>query len=581
MSLLERITEAFEAVGADIRKLVTAAQPYSSRAAFMRATIADDVTQVSWRGDDERVFYVVRLTNGPIQQDNGQRWAPTGFPTPEHFGAVGDYYNDSQASADDTAALQALFDWMGSHHCHAVAAKIMGRYRTTSTLVYNGRGKKLEFAVSSQLQSETVSVYQMGVICCDFTTGPGIWAYGNQVSLSGHTVIASATRRAAPASANGAGTPNCGVLIEPPDVEDGEILGVDLYEGACIGHPSGGHLLEGGVTGATLTNCYEAGIPHGPGKSITSGQLSGRTHVGRPGIITIIAGKSFDTGGHGLAIGHPAAASMTPYRVYVVNHEAYRCAKDPAARYAATCDYIVANGSEIHSCAHAGTGDGNVAQHGGLTIGGNGIRHVSGRFISCVGSYVELVQHPGLLADLIELWGSVAVSPNASPPPVFATFAPGVSNVKITPASHDCPAPITDIVVSTTNKSITLVDAKTNKTVRHNTDIEHRGVKVKDKADNVQLYISGGTVEVEGSGVYRLRTEGFAPTDVLENITGGTSGDIILLKLGNSQQTVLLVENTGNLRHDGSANHDLDTATSYAIYIKDDVNWRLVKTAAS
>lgn len=568
------------ALSAALRSSIAAAtQPFASREAWRAATLASDVQIASWRGAEEQVFYVVRMANGPIQQANGDRWAPTGFPTPEHFGAVGDYFDDSRASTDDTAALQALFDWMGSHLCHAPAAMLAGRYRTTSTLVYNGRGKKLEFATSSQMKSRNVSVHQIGLICCDFTAGPGIWVYGDQPSTGGYTITASATRRAAPASANGAGTLNCGVLIEPPDVEDAEVQGVDLREGACVGHPGGGLVIEGAVVGITIVNCYEVDIPHGHGKSFTSGQLSGRTHIGRPGIITIIGGKCFDTGGHGLAIGHPQSGSWAPYRVDASNHEAYRGGLDENARYTAHGDYVVAEGAELHCCGHTGSDAANNPNIGALAIGGAGILHRSGRFIDCVGHYVSVVQTPGIATQGLEIVGS-AGSTDGGNPPVFAMLAPGVTNVRIAPAKHDCTSPITDIAVNATNEAISLTDAAANKTVIHNTSIEHRGVAVKNQADNKHLHIVNDAITVDGPGVYRLRTEGLAATDVLATINGGAVGDTVLFMLGNSAQTVLIVENTGNIRHEGSTSHNLDTATSWARYQKIGANWLLIGSGA-
>jgi hypothetical protein len=77
-----------------------ASQPYASRTAFIAATVPDDADRIAFFVSGN-TYAVVRDLAGPIVQANGQRWAPDGDVTPQHFGAVGD------GVTDDTAAVIA------------------------------------------------------------------------------------------------------------------------------------------------------------------------------------------------------------------------------------------------------------------------------------------------------------------------------------------------------------------------------------------------------------------------------------------------------------------------------------------
>ena len=62
---------------------------------------------------------------------------------------------------------------------------------------------------------------------------------------------------------------------------------------------------------------------------------------------------------------------------------------------------------------------------------------------------------------------------------------------------------------------------------------------------------------------HTVDTEADASSDNLDTINGGSEGDILILRANNSARTVVLMDNTGNLRLAGdfSLTHNLDTIT--------------------
>jgi hypothetical protein len=102
-----------------------ASQPYTTRAAFISATVPPDTVSTGFIVNGA-TYAVVRDLAGPIVQANGQRWAPDGDVTPQHFGAVGD------GVANDTAAIQAFFLHVSANGLVGVVNP--GTYRLTSLI---------------------------------------------------------------------------------------------------------------------------------------------------------------------------------------------------------------------------------------------------------------------------------------------------------------------------------------------------------------------------------------------------------------------------------------------------------------
>ena len=81
-----------------------------------------------------------------------------------------------------------------------------------------------------------------------------------------------------------------------------------------------------------------------------------------------------------------------------------------------------------------------------------------------------------------------------------------------------------------------------------------------------------GAITISKS-IHYVDTEGAAATDDLDNIYGGTDGDIIFLRALTDTRTVVLKHNTGNLRLNGSVDFSLDDARDYVILYYDENIW--------
>lgn len=66
-----------------------------------------------------------------------------------------------------------------------------------------------------------------------------------------------------------------------------------------------------------------------------------------------------------------------------------------------------------------------------------------------------------------------------------------------------------------------------------------------------ELTISSGAITVGTNGFYTVDTEGDASSDDLDTISGGETGEIILLGAENAGRTVVVKHNTGNIHLSG------------------------------
>ena len=81
--------------------------------------------------------------------------------------------------------------------------------------------------------------------------------------------------------------------------------------------------------------------------------------------------------------------------------------------------------------------------------------------------------------------------------------------------------------------------------------------------------IDSGTITLTGYDqirLVRIETEGAAATDNLDKIDGGVAGDIIICRAYDTTHTVVLTDNTENLRLAGDCTLDASTDTITLIY---------------
>ena len=81
--------------------------------------------------------------------------------------------------------------------------------------------------------------------------------------------------------------------------------------------------------------------------------------------------------------------------------------------------------------------------------------------------------------------------------------------------------------------------------------------------------LSGAITAVETNNI--INTEGLVSTDDLDNINGGTDGDIVFLRAANGANTVVVKDGTGNLRLDGD--FPLDSTDDFIKLYFNGTNW--------
>ena len=120
-----------------------ALRPYPSRAAFKAASIPIDIQSVAFMHDGLRLDFVRGAAPGAVASFDGQVWVPNGLATASHFGAIGDGGNrTSPTGTDNTAEIQAAFDWLGAGYRRWLTFMGDGRvYRVSGKSTFNAGGK--------------------------------------------------------------------------------------------------------------------------------------------------------------------------------------------------------------------------------------------------------------------------------------------------------------------------------------------------------------------------------------------------------------------------------------------------------
>jgi hypothetical protein len=88
----------------------------------------------------------------------------------------------------------------------------------------------------------------------------------------------------------------------------------------------------------------------------------------------------------------------------------------------------------------------------------------------------------------------------------------------------------------------------------------------------VELTISSGAVEATKS-FHKIDTEADASTDNLDNITGGSDGDILVLTSVSGTRDIVLRHSNGNLRLTDATNFTLGTSADTIMLVFNGTNW--------
>lgn len=85
------------------------------------------------------------------------------------------------------------------------------------------------------------------------------------------------------------------------------------------------------------------------------------------------------------------------------------------------------------------------------------------------------------------------------------------------------------------------------------------------------LVINNDTISINRS-YHIIDTQAAAPTDDLVTINGGTSGDLLILRIANNARTVTIL-NTGNIRTANGSPITLSSVDAVALFVNNGTNW--------
>jgi len=226
------------------------------------------------------------------------------------YGAVGD------GVADDTAAIQAALDFVGTQFpAGGMVYMPKGLYLTSATINMNyanvqlfGQGTGVNHnaggipnqdgstqIIGSHVNGAVIRVWQKGCILRNF-------------------VVSSTTTRRAATS----GTNVYGIWCEAVDTFNNNFFETPFRTTIEFVHvtkqPSHGILLIA-ACGQSAVNYCDIDNCDGHGLVIDAGQITGRVFPGRPGQINLLSIRSSRTGGCGIKIGDIANGVNRPYRI--------------------------------------------------------------------------------------------------------------------------------------------------------------------------------------------------------------------------------------------------------------------------
>ena len=96
-----------------------------------------------------------------------------------------------------------------------------------------------------------------------------------------------------------------------------------------------------------------------------------------------------------------------------------------------------------------------------------------------------------------------------------------------------------------------------------------------------ELTISSGAITVSYESFYDVDTAGDASTDDLDTISGGSEGDIIILRAENAARTVIVKHNTGNIHLKGEKDCPLVDQTQLLMLRYDGSDWVEISAGAN
>jgi hypothetical protein len=312
-------------------------------------------------------------TGGTAPRDLADRFGA--ILQPEDFGAVGD------GTTDDTEAFQALIDYLDAQSTQGGVIQLSRKkYLLNDQLLITTDGITIRGQGNADIWFPSGWGGAPSELCFDHTDGPGIRiSKGNSITLE-HLRISSGTTR----SANTTVTGNHGIWVE--SIEDTGATAerqnyIRLIDIHVMDQPGHGIVFAGDNIGVYVETWSTVGNG-GHGFVYDNGNSTGRTNTARPGICTLVNGRSHDNVGHGLCVGHPDSGFEVPYRVMVFNLDSFRNANTAGVRHNNHNWYFAAENS-VAMCN--GTGGANQTDPnitGGVFLAGTHVSLIHHRFIN-------------------------------------------------------------------------------------------------------------------------------------------------------------------------------------------------------
>ena len=134
--------------------------------------------------------------------------------------------------------------------------------------------------------------------------------------------------------------------------------------------------------------------------------------------------------------------------------------------------------------------------------------------------------------------------------------------------------PIAQIAV---DAAVVQIDAGDITDARTYTGINRTQLNMGANTQNIATGAITVTLDAgSGEGAYALDTEGAAATDNLDNISGASAGDVLLIKSTNGARMITVRDGIGNIQLPGSNNVNLDTE-KWLMVVYDGSVWRPVQ----